>query len=243
MIEGLMIENPYIIENENFCVFATQSLKEMANASFDELNLNKKRILDFFQLKKFRKVSIIQFDNRENFRKFVLSLRGPGAHLPEYAQGVFDKGMSISFIDLKIIKDENVFIEKAKINVHEFIHIVNREKIYKERVVWLDEGLATNLDGKRELLKEKDKFIEFLNNKILSIKVLPEINDLSHKGQGFKQEFYDGYDLVYLSVRYLLETKNKNKLFKILKDNNLAIKVGKTVLKDAINYYKDKLSI
>ena len=215
----------------------------MANASFDELNLNKKRILDFFQLKKFRKVSIIQFDNRENFRKFVLSLREPGAHLPEYAQGVFDKGMIISFIDLEIIKDENIFIQKVKTNVHEFIHIVNREKIYKERIVWLDEGLATNLDGKREFLKEKDKFIEFLNNKILSIEVLPQMNDLSHKGQGFKQELYDGYDLAYLSVRYLLETTNQNELFKILKDSNLAIEIGKTVLKDAVDYYKTKLNI
>lgn len=240
---NLMIENPYKIESKDFCIYASPSLKELANASFNELKLNTKKILNFFEVKDFRKVIVIQFDDRTVFRKFVLSLREPGAHLPEYANGVFDKGMIISFINLEIIKNKNEFINRAKINVHEFIHIVNREKIYKKRVIWLDEGLATNLDGERDYLKENDKFVKFIRTKILNVKSLPVMNDLSHRGGGFKQEFYDGYDLVYFSVRFLLETYSKDKILKILKDYDLSMEIGKNILQDAIDYYKSKFNL
>lgn len=150
--------------------------------------------------------------------------------------------MIISFINLETIKDKNELTNRAKINVHEFIHIVNREKIYNKRLVWLDEGLASYLDGERDYLKENDKFIYFLKTKILNIKNLPVMNDLSHKGSGFKQDLYDGYDLAYLSVRYLVELYNKDKLIQILKDYDLSIEIGKTVLQDAIDYYKSKIN-
>ncbi len=233
----LMIDNPYIIENENFCIYASPSLKKLADASFNELKLNMKRILYFFELDDFRKVIVILFDDRVVFRKFVLSLREPGAHLPEYAHGVFDKGMIISFINQENIKSQNELSDKAKINVHEFIHIVNKEKVYKKRVVWLDEGVASYLDGERDYLKENDKFNNFLNTKILNIKNLPAMNDLSHKGSGFKQDLYNGYDLAYLCVRYLVETYNKDKFIQILRDYDLSIEIGKTILQDAIDYY------
>lgn len=239
----LMIENPYKIENEDFCIYASPSLKELADASFNELKLNVKRILNFFEVNNFRKVIVIQFDDRIVFRKFVLSLRETGAHLPEYAHGVFDEGMIISFINLETIKNKNEFIDRAKINVHEFIHIVNREKIYKKIVIWLDEGLATNLDGKRDYLKENDEFVQFLKAKILNIRNLPIMNDLSHRGYGFKHDSYDGYDLVYFSVRFLLETYSKDEILRILKDYDLSIEIGKTILKDAIDYYKSKFNL
>ena len=46
------------------------------------------------------------------------------------------------------VKNNEQFELKSKNCVHEFIHIVNKEKVYEKRVIWLDEGLATNLDNK-----------------------------------------------------------------------------------------------
>ena len=240
MLYNLNIENPYVIENDDFCMYSTISLKKLADSSFKDLNANKKRILNFFGLDSFRKVTAIFFDNHNEFRNYVLSLREPGAHLPEYATGVFDKGRIISYVNPEEIKDKNKFVMKVSISVHEFVHIVNREKVYKERVVWLDEGLATNLDNKKDELKDNDKFIEFMNKKILNIEKFPVMNDLTHQGKGFKSEFYNGYDLVYFCARYLIETTDREKLLKILKDYDLSIKIGKTVLQDAIKYYKNK---
>ncbi len=235
----LKIENPFIIENNDFMVYSSQSLKIFSKNNFNELNLNKNRILDYFGLSEFRKVIIILFDNLDNFRKYVLSLREKGALLSDYATGVFDKGMIISFVDLNSIKDKGQFESKSKNSVHEFIHIVNKEKIYKNRVIWLDEGLATNLDNKNFELNDDNKFKNFFSNKILTIKELPIINDLKH-GTGFKNEYYNGYDLVYLCVRYLIETMDKKEFQKVLRDYDLSIKIGKTVLQDAIDYYKNK---
>jgi len=237
---NLIIDNPYVIENEDFCIYSNQSLKKLSDKSLEELKLSKKRILDFFKIDKFRKVIMINFDDIDEFRKYVLSLREPGAHLPKYATGVFDKGMIISYIDSNIIKDKYHLNQKIKNGVHEFVHIINREKIYQERVIWLDEGLATNLETRKDNFENDNKFIEYLKEKILGIEDLPIMNDLTPQGTGFKQENYDGYDLVYVCVRYLLETTEKNRLLEILKDYNLSIEVGKTVLQDAINYYKNK---
>jgi len=240
---NLMIDNPYIVENEDFCIYSNQSLKKLSNKSFEELKLNKQRILDFFKVNEFRKVIMINFDDIEEFRKYVLSLRELGAHLPKYATGVFDKGMIISYVDPEILKDKEGLNRKIKTGVHEFIHIVNKEKIYQERVIWLDEGLATNLDTTNDDLNNDDKFIEYLKDEILCIKDLPIMNDLTHHGTGFKQENYDGYDLVYVCVRYLMEITEKNRLLEILKDYNLSIEVGKNILQDAVNYYKNKYDL
>ena len=99
------------------------------------------------------------------------------------------------------------------------------------------------MDGERYYLKENEKFVKFLRTKILNIKNLPVMNDLSHRGGGFKQDFYDVYDLVYLSVRFLLETYSKDKILKILKDYDLSLEIGKTILQDAIDYYKSKFDL
>jgi hypothetical protein len=239
---NLEIENPFIVEDDDFVVYSTQSLKTFSEKNFNELKSNKNRILDYFGLSNFRKVIVIFFDDLNEFRKYVLSLREKGALLPDYAIGVFDKGMIISFVDLSSIKDEKKFESKAKTSVHEFIHIVNKEMVYKKRVVWLDEGLATNLDNLNIELTDDNKFKEFITNKILTIKELPVINDLKH-GNGFKNEYYNAYDLVYLCVRYLIETMDKKEFQKVLRDYDLTIKIGETLLRDAINYYRNRLNL
>jgi hypothetical protein len=68
------------------------------------------------------------------------------------------------------------------------------------------------------------------------------MNDLKH-GSTFKNEHYDGYDLVYLCVRYLIETMSNSEFQKVLKNYDLSIKIGKNVLTDAIKYYKEKFRI
>lgn len=234
---NLKIENPFILENNDYIIYSTQILSTFSKMSFKKLNSNKNRILKCFGLEDFRKVTVIFFDDINKFREYVLSLRMEGSILPDYATGVFDKGMIISYIDLTKINEENYFIEKVKTSVHEFIHIVNREKIYSKRIVWLDEGLAVNFDNKREYLKEEDKFIKFLKEKILIINELPIMNSLTH-GNLFVNENYNGYDLSYLCVRYLIETKEPVEFQKILRNYEYAIKIGENVLEEAINYYK-----
>ena len=236
-------ENFYVLENENFCVYAMPSLKNIADESFKHLNENKKRILDFFELKNFRKSQIIQFDNRDDFIKFALNTGYKYHPHLEYGRGIFLRGLIILMVDLKIIK--NPIIEVPEYCVHEFVHIINREKIYNKRAAWIDEGIALNITNHLEFseLKNHDKFIEFIKNEILTIKELPTINDLEPYGIDFSNEAYNTYYLFYFSVRFLLESENKKRILEILKDYDLSIKIGKTVLQDAVQYYKNKYDL
>lgn len=238
----LKIENPFVIENDDFVIYYTQSLKIFAEKTFCELNSNKKRILDFFDISEFRKTTVILLDDLEYFRKYVLSLRGEQGFLPSYARGVFDKGMIIEYIDPVIVEDKLKLESLSKNGVHEFTHIVCKEKIYTKRITWLDEGLANNLDNINAPLNDDNNFKWFILNKILTIKKLPELNDLEHR-KNFKTDIYNGYDLVYLSVRYLIETMDRDEFQKLIRNYDMSIKIGETVLQDAINYYIKELNL
>lgn len=228
-----------IIEDDDFIIYSTKTLQTFSINSFNELKTNKTKILNFFGLREFRKVSVMFFDNKTEFRNYVLNNRTLESPLPDYAISVFDNGVIMSYIDLESIKDINIFNFKSKGSVHELVHIINKEKIYKKRITWLDEGLAMYLDNKKEELNDEENFNNFFINKILSIKILPNMNDLIH-GNSFCNDDYNGYDLSYLCVRYLME--NTDNLEKIIRDYDLGLEIGKTVLQDAINYYKNKIN-
>ncbi|MDD3452871.1 MAG: hypothetical protein PHN42_01150 [Bacilli bacterium] len=219
MLYDLKMNKSNIILNDDFIIYYTQPLKTFAEMSFKNLNMNKKIILNFFKLNEFRKVMVILFDDITQFRNYVLSLRDTSNKLPEYATSVFDRGVIISYIDLEKIKESENFINKVKTNLHEFIHIVNKEQIYEKRILWLDEGLAVNLDGTREYLEYGENFKEFLNTRILNIKNLPNMNDLNH-GNNFINNDYNGYDLSYLCVKYLIDLDNIDEFQRILRDYN-----------------------
>lgn len=239
---NLEIENPLIFENDDFIIYSSPSLKILSERTFEELNSNKKRILDFFGLNEFRKVTVILLDDLDYFRKYVLSLRGPDGFLPAYARGVFDMGMIIEYINPSILEDAAKINSLSKNGVHEFTHIVNKEQIYKRRLTWLDEGIANNLDNINAPLNDEQNFKWFILNNILTIAELPILNTLEHK-TNFKTDKYNGYDLVYLSVRYLIETMDKDEFQKMIRDYDLSIKIGETALQDAINYYTNKFDI
>ncbi len=238
----LYMNSLFMVENEDFIIYSNQSLKSFVEKTYDDLNANKKRILEYFGIDSFRKVTLILYDNLNTFRKFVLSLREKDALLPDYATGVFDKGMISRYINPNDIKSDIKFKLKSKQNIHELIHIINQEEIYKDRVVWLDEGLATNLSGEKESLNDNKEFISFLRKKIIPIKNLPIMNNLIH-GNNFINKDYNGYDLAYLCVRYLIETMTMKSFQNMLRNYDLSIETGKNVLQKAIEYYKEKVNL
>ena len=230
---NFLIEEPYILENDNFIVYSSQSLREFSLNCFNNLTLDKKRILDFFGLTTFRKVTIVLYDNVETFRNFIYSLRGEKESLPKYAMGTFDRGMLISYVNLK--EKEEL---KSKKSIHEYVHVVNKEAIYQKRVTWLDEGLAVYLSNEKDYLNNPDEFKDFFNKKILAITELPIMNNLNW--DNFKTEIYNGYDLSYLCVRYLIETMSDNDFQKMLRSYDLSLKTGENILNEAINYFQNK---
>lgn len=227
------------VENDDFVIYASDTLAGLSIDVLKELRENKKRILSFFGLSSYRKIEVNLYDNQDNFIQFLKNVRPHEYLIPSYCKGTFDDYMINHSIDLKTLGTE--YSDSLKSCLHEFIHIIYNEKMTDERVIWLDEGLAMNLSGEYSMYEEEEKFKLFFQEIILSMKTLPSINDLMH-GKAFVNENYNGYDLSYLVVRYLLETMLHDDILSIIKESKSAKLLGQNILNEAINYYCNKLT-
>lgn len=91
---------------------------------------------------------------------------------------------------------------------HELFHILYMQYIlnndYLKRIVWYDEGMAQFMSGEKDSLNDDGNFEEFYLKVREETKVIPQLNSLKH-GNSFINEAYNGYDLSYLSIKYLSE--------------------------------------
>lgn len=199
----------------------------------------KRKILEFFGIDKFRKIEINLFDNQEAFLKFIKSLRWQGAKIPSYCKGTFDSFMvneSLNPIDVSLNPNQY----KSAV-LHECIHIIYNS-ITDKRITWLDEGLAMNLSGEKNNLLDEESLKGYITQKLLPMNLPSNMNQLTH-GEMLVNEEYNGYDLSYISVRYLLETKSKDEIHEIVSNGNKALEIGEDILPRALNYYLNKFSI
>ena len=113
---------------------------------------------------------------------------------------------------------------------------------YSKRIIWFDEGMAQYFSGEKDYLKDESNFNKFLEKVITKTKVIPDLNSLNH-GIEFCNNSYNGYDLSYIAVKYLVEILITDELYNILGDFDRILDYGKTVLFDALNYYKYKYNI
>ena len=226
-------------ENKDFVIYSADTLYELANDTLIELSSNKQRILKFFELSDYRQVEVNLYDNQDDFIQFLKNVRSPECLIPDYCQGTFDDYMINHSIDLKTLNAQ--YSKHLKSSLHEFIHIIYNDVIADERIIWLDEGLAMNLSGEYSIYDDEEKFKTFFQTSILSIKKFPSMNELTH-GKEFVNEDYNGYDLSYLVVRYMLETmKHDDVLSTIKKSENVKL-LGQNVLDNAIQYYSKKFA-
>ena len=226
-------------ENNDFKIFAPDELEDFATDCLAYITEQKGKILDFFGLDRFRKIEINLFDNQEEFLKFIRTLRWQGAKIPSYCKGTFDNFMvNDSLNPIEVSLNPNRY--KSSV-LHECIHIIYNSMTDK-RIVWLDEGLAMNLSGERNNLKDEESFKNYMTQKIASINPPSNINQLRH-GEMFVNEEYNGYELSYLAVRYLLETKSKDEIHEMIKNSDKALEIGNEILPCALNFFKTKLEI
>lgn len=226
-------------ENNEFKIFAADELGEFATDCLAYVTEQKEKILEFFGIDKFRKIEINLFDNQEAFLKFIKSLRWQGAKIPSYCKGTFDSFMvneSLNPIDVSLNPNQY----KSAV-LHECIHIIYNS-ITDKRITWLDEGLAMNLSGEKNNLLDEESLKGYITQKLLPMNLPSNMNQLTH-GRMFVNGEYNGYDLSYISVRYLLETKSKDEIHEMIKDSYKALEIGIDVLPSAINYFSNELSI
>lgn len=71
-------------------------------------------------------------------------------------------------------------------------------------------------------------------------KTIPNLNDLEH-GNSFCNDEYNGYDLSYLSIRYLNDILNPEDFRKLMSDFTLIKEFGKNIVDIMFEYYDKKI--
>lgn len=203
-----------------------------------ELTAKRKKLLEFFSLVDCRKVVVNIFERREDFIEKILPYYKSKNEIPEYCIGTIQNGEIYYQIDTSLKREEYRYELQLRHITHEYIHIIYNEYIKQEkRIIWLDEGLAIYLSEEKAYLRDKEKYTNFFNS-ILSGKINMNMNMLNHEGNFIKQGSYNGYDLSYLCVKYMIEVYSRKELQAIIRDENALSKLGIDILQKAINYYK-----
>lgn len=220
-----------VYDDSNFVINYQDNLEKLVTnfVSYYKNNINE--LFKKFYLESINKMKIRLFSDK--------SLLGDIPYkLGDFAGFFNDKGVNC-YININGKKSEDDIIKAI---MHEIVHHIYRFYIENDttnRIIWFDEGLAMNFSLQNDKYNDDDNFKEFLVNKIFSIKSIPCINDLNH-GSSFVNDNYNGYDLSYLVVRYLMETNSQRDFYFIMKDKDLIKSIGNNVLESAMKYYKNK---
>ena len=224
----------------NFCIINyTESLEELIDKTVEVLNKKIKEYENIFNITIKDKIVINYFDNLEEFRQFIYEIRGERNSLPAYAKGTYDNGMINAYIDI------NLFDKKIYNASHELFHILYLKHILngdlRNRMVWYDEGMAQFMSGEKDYLKDEKEFKEFYIQAKQRNRIIPNLNELWH-GNSFYNDNYNGYQLSYLSIRYLYETLSKKEFYSLLFDIEKVKEIGCDIAEKAIKYFDNKLS-
>lgn len=224
-----------IIENEDFAIYGESDLENVKEELLDALTTAKKRFLNFFKLSSFEKIPINLFSNHDTYLEFTRQFYESSP----YSKGNFANGMINHTYDI------NAIARLKRDIIHELAHLLY-EHIWKgkyERVLWLDEGLAQYLSGEKSLLEtEYDTFKGwYLSVIIRRDKRLPKIEFLKEHGNTYgkfvDEEFgsYNGYELSYLMVRYIVDSGID--VSTLLNDIDEIRALESDILESTIEYY------
>jgi hypothetical protein len=129
---------------------------------------------------------------------------------------------------------------------HELFHIMYQELIWEKedmpRVVWFDEGMAQLFSGEYEDKLSNENFESWFNEIMQTTKTIPNLNELTH-GNTFETEYYSGYKLSLLSVKYLFDILSIDEFKNLMHDTQKINEWGNIVVESAFKYYNEKLNI
>ncbi len=175
---------------------------------------------------------------REDYVKRV-QLHEPGYIPPEWAKGGYYGDEAI------ILLTSETLNQRFNTLAHESFHLLFKKFVYKknsmDRIIWLDESLANNFDGRIEYQIKNGNF----ENKVLELNEkqnLPKMKDLVFDKKTQEKNGCNIYDLFKIVGRYLVETMNDDELFNFINDENKIKEAGETILEDSISYFVGKYS-
>lgn len=233
------MEDEMIKENDDFKLIYDVEMERFAIDLFMEINSEKKQILDFFKLENIRKVEILLFNSKEKFIDSISCYYSNIESIPVYCKANVCDGKIHILFDEKIESNEYRYTLKLRNVIHEYIHIIYNEYISPNyRILWLDEGIAINVSKERAYLKNKERFTDFLMDIRPTLNKI-RITEFEH-GSKFVNDEYNGYDISYLLVRYLIENFSNDEINILIRDNDQVHKLEENIMNDVISYFYGK---
>ena len=127
--------------------------------------------------------------------------------------------------------------------VHEFIHLVYNNQAPYNHCVWLEEGLAQFLSGQKSFLEtDEDKYLNWLKKSVLE-KEIPPITFLKKHGSNYGEfcdcntDKYNGYDISYALLRFIIDEYSKEKLNEIIRDSNALLAFEENIIDNFKNRF------
>lgn len=124
--------------------------------------------------------------------------------------------------------------------IHESVHFLYENYVYgkdKERITWVDEGLAQFISNQRKDLEKIADYMNFVVDNIVDF----DLNQLNHDDRSFGNN--NGYNLAYIAIRYLYESNSHEMFLNIIKDEKYLKSIGSSILKEARKFYLKEMSI
>ena len=145
---------------------------------------------------------------------------------------------SINFYEPSKTPKENEYTKKEYNNVilHELIHYIT-DILYGKLPEWLTEGIAKYLDG-----SYKTDLTALMHQYIATYEI-PDVSTMKDNKFIVKENektIYDGYDLSYIMVRYIIEVYGKEELFSLMKNKKQLKQIEQQVLTEAIEYFNSQ---
>ena len=127
--------------------------------------------------------------------------------------------------------------------VHEFVHLVYNNQASYNHCVWLEEGLAQFLSGQKSFLEaDEDKYLNWLKKSVLE-KEIPPITFLKKHGSNYGEfcdcntNKYNGYDISYALIRFIIEANSEEKLYKIIRNPCVLLVFEENIMDNFKNRY------
>ena len=224
------------VEENNFKVYLPDSFNYLKEDLENHLKKKIKEITTFMRIDEYEQVRIFLDDNLESFTKMC-----KGKYPMTTLAGAF------GYDNVKVYADNSVSTERIFNCIsHELVHLLYQnhvqEKGIQNRVIWFDEGLATNLSGEHD----KDNLNEYLEKKIFNKdKIIPNISFLNVHGCNYgqfidtKTNKYNGYAWSYIMLKYLIDTMDTQELQYLMRHKEKIKKLEKTIINDTYNYYRE----
>ncbi len=204
-------------ENQEYIICVGEKLKSFSKEMLKYSMQRKNKIVYFLNISSFRTVQINLFSNEENYENYMKKLEDNKHIRTSINYYIPDSHLKSKYL----LKKDMLEITRS------LIKLVIAENS-KNVTPWFIEGITENMSGEREDLQEEENLLNWIEEK----KIL-EIKNMSD---------YDKNDLAYFLVRYLFANTPKAKILEMFSDKNVCIEVERTILKNAVTYYKNRLA-